>query len=102
MSALTMADVPLRYRQSEDEATLAEAILLVPLVEQAAAEWLTVWLRDGLETAATPQALGAAWRRVRRYGHSVPRADLARVARIRARALRRYAAQVRAGKAVVW
>lgn len=100
MSAVTLADVPLKYRQSEDEATLREAVLLVPLVEQAAAEWITVWLRDGLETAENPRALGAAWRRVLRYGHSVPRADLARVARIRARALRREAARIRARKTV--
>lgn len=102
MIPLTMANVPLKYRQSEDEATLREAVLLVPLVEEAAAGWLLTWLRDGIETAGTPQELGAAWRRVLRYGHSVPREELARAVRIRARGLRRYAAQVRAGKAVVW
>lgn len=102
MSPLTAADIPLKYLQSEDAAVLAEAVLLVPLVEEAARSWIVEWLRDGLETAGTPKELGAAWRRVRRYGHSVPHAELARVARIRARALRRYRAQFRAGKAVVW
>ena len=102
MSPLTMADVPLKYRQSEDEATLREAVLLVPLVEEAASAWLTRWLADGLESAGDFRQLYAAWSRVLRYGHSVPRAELMEVMVLRGVALRRYAAAVRAGTAVVW
>lgn len=98
MSPLTMADIPLQYRQTEDAETLRQAIALVPLVEQEARLRLVEWLRDRIESAGSPAELGAAWRQVLRYGHSVPRDRLARVARIRGRALAAEARRVRAGK----
>jgi hypothetical protein len=75
-----MADVPLRYRQSEDEATLLEAVLLAQGAEESASTWMTDWLRDGLEAAGNPRELKAAWARVVRYGHSVPTEKLLDVA----------------------
>lgn len=87
MSLLTLADVPLKYRQTEDAATLAEAVALAPLVETSARAWLAEWLRDGIETAATPAELVAAWRRVCRYGHSVPREQLREAGLLRLAAL---------------
>lgn len=97
-----MADVPLKYRQSEDPKALREAVLLAPLVEESAAAWLTDYLRDGLESAGDLAQLHAAWSRVLRYGHSVPRVELLEVMVLRGVALARYAARVRAGKAVIW
>lgn len=95
MIPLAMADVPLKYRD-EDPATLAEAVALAPLVEQDAAAWLVRRLADGLESAGDLHELRAAWRRVERYGHSVPRGRLAEVARLRATVLDAEARAVRA------
>lgn len=99
MSALTMADIPLKYRD-EDPATLREALLLAPLIDEAAKAWIVEWLRDGLESAGDFRQLRTAWSRVLRYGHSVPRAGLMEVMVLRAVWLRRYEAHVRAGKRV--
>lgn len=101
MTALTIADIPLRFRQSEDEATLRAALDLAEFVEQSASEWLTGWLRDGLETAASPVELKVAWARVLRYGHSVPTEALLDVAARRLWRLRKSEAQhARAQQAV--
>lgn len=90
---LTMADVPLDLRQSQDEATLREALALADLVEAEAPTRLTAWLRDGLETAGDPVELKAAWARVLRYGHSVPTQALLDVAARRLWAMRKAEAR---------
>lgn len=95
-----MADVPLKYRQTETPATLAEAVALAPLVESSARARLAEWLRDGIETAATPAELITAWRRVCRYGHSVPREQLREAGLARLAALAAEADRTLARKAV--
>lgn len=102
MSPVTMADVPLIYRQLEDPDAIREAILLAPSVEAQASAWLVRWLADGLESAGDFKQLYAAWSRVLRYGHSVPRADLLEVMVLRSVWLRRYEARVRARAVKVW
>lgn len=84
---LTMADVPLDLRQSQDEATLREALALANLVEAEAPSRLVAWLRDGLESAGDPVELKAAWARVVRYGHSLPDGTLSALLDVAARRL---------------
>lgn len=58
------APVPLSIRQTEDEATIAAAQSLLPLMEADEADRVESSLRDLLESAGDPDELGKAWKAV--------------------------------------